>query len=120
MPVPNSAPQQIPTAHSPLRRVLVRHPVVAFLVMAFVFSWTIMLPLLLSESGFGVLPFALPWQVFGSLMSIFGLALPTFLVTVAKDGKEGVRGLLGRMLLWRVRLSSHRGPAAPHARHVAA
>jgi membrane protease YdiL (CAAX protease family) len=70
--------------------------------MAFLFSWTIMLPLLLSESGFGVLPFALPWRVFGSLMSIFGLALPAFLVTAAKDGKEGVRDLLRRCLRWRV------------------
>jgi len=61
-----------------------------------------MLPLLLSESGFGVLPFALPWRVFGSLMSVFGLALPAFLVVAAKDGKEGVRDLLRRILRWRV------------------
>jgi membrane protease YdiL (CAAX protease family) len=61
-----------------------------------------MLPLLLSQSGFGVLPFALPWQLFGSLMSIFGLALPAFLVTAAKDGKAGVRDLLRRVLRWRV------------------
>src|SRR5215218_4645426 len=87
---------------SSLRRLVARHPVVAFLIMAFVFSWTIMLPLLLSQSGFGVLPFALPWQPFGSLMSIFGLALPAFLVTAAKDGKAGVRDLLRRVLRWRV------------------
>jgi membrane protease YdiL (CAAX protease family) len=87
---------------SSLRRLVARHPVVAFLIMAFVFSWTIMLPLLLSQSGFGVLPFALPWQLFGSLMSIFGLALPAFLVTAAKDGKAGVRDLLRRVLRWRV------------------
>ncbi len=102
MPVPNSAPQQTPIAQSPLRRVVARHPVAAFLVMAFVFAWTIMLPLLLSQSGFGVLPFALPWQVFGSLMSVFGLALPAFLVTAAKDGEAGVRDLLGRVFRWRV------------------
>jgi uncharacterized protein len=102
MSVPNSAPQQIPTAHSPLRRVVARHPVTAFLVMAFVFSWTIMLPLLLSESGFGLLPFTLPWQVFGSLMSVFGLALPAFLVTAIKDGEDGVRKLLSRVFRWRV------------------
>jgi hypothetical protein len=77
---------QQPANSSSLRRLVARHPVAAFLVMAFLFAWTIMLPLLLSESGFGVLPFALPWRVFGSLMSIFGLALPAFLVTAAKDG----------------------------------
>lgn len=93
---------QHPMSHSPLRRMVARHPVAAFLVMAFLFSWTIMLPSLLSESGFGVLPFALPWQVFGSLMSIFGLALPAFLVTAATEGEAGVRDLLHRILRWRV------------------
>ncbi|CAA9503455.1 MAG: hypothetical protein AVDCRST_MAG05-2582 [uncultured Rubrobacteraceae bacterium] len=102
MSVPNSAPRQNPIICSPLGRAVARHPVAAFLLMAFVFSWTIMLPLLLSQSGFGILPFALPWQVFGSLMSVFGLALPAFLVTAAKDGKAGVRDLLGRVFRWRV------------------
>src|SRR3712207_9410290 len=90
---------------SAIRRLIAHRPVAAFLVMAFVFSWIIMLPLLLSESGFGVLPFALPWQVFGSLMSIFGLALPAFLVTAAKDGQPGVRDLLRRIMRWRDRKS---------------
>ncbi len=93
--------QQAPNSSS-LRGVVARHPVVAFLLMAFVFAWIIMLPLLLSQSGFGVLPFALPWQLFGSLMSIFGLALPAFLVAAAKDGEAGVRDLLRRVLRWRV------------------
>ncbi|MDQ5829161.1 MAG: hypothetical protein M3324_04660, partial [Actinomycetota bacterium] len=47
---------------SSLKAVVARHPVAAFLLMAFVFSWTIMLPLLLSEGGFGVVPIKLPWQ----------------------------------------------------------
>ena len=93
--------QQAPNSSS-LRGVVARYPVVAFLLMAFVFAWIIMLPLLLSQSGFGVLPFALPWQLFGSLMSIFGLALPAFLVTAAKNGEDGVRDLLRRVLRWRV------------------
>jgi CAAX protease family protein len=101
MSVSNGATRQ-PTAHSPLGRLVSRRPVAAFLIMAFVFSWTIMLPLLLPESGFGVLPFALPWQLFGSLMSVFGLALPAFLVTAATSGKAGVRDLLRRILRWRV------------------
>jgi membrane protease YdiL (CAAX protease family) len=87
MSAPSSATRQ-PATSSSLRRLVARRPVSAFL--------------LLSESGFGVLPFALPWQVFGSLMSVFGLALPAFLVTAAKDGKEGVRDLLGRCFRWRV------------------
>ena len=38
----------------------------------------------------------------GSLMSIFGLALPAFLVTAAMEGKGGVRDLRRRILRWRV------------------
>jgi CAAX protease family protein len=91
------------SSSSSLRGVVARHPVAAFLVMAFAFGWSGMLPLLLSESGpFGVLPIALPWQPFGVILSVFGLALPAFLVTAATDGKAGVRDLLRRSLRWRV------------------
>lgn len=86
-----------------LRRLVARHPVTAFLVMAFVFGWGGMLPLLLSENGpFGVVPIELLWMPFAAILSIFGLALPAFLVTAATDGKEGVRDLMGRILRWRV------------------
>ncbi len=88
---------------SSLRGVVARHPVTAYLVMAFALGWGGMLPLLLSESGpFGVLPIALPARPFTAVLSIFGLALPVFLVTAATSGKEGVRELLGRIFRWRV------------------
>jgi uncharacterized protein len=94
--------RQLPGSSS-LRRMVVRRPVLAFLVVAFGLAWTSILPLLLSQSGpFGVLPFALPFQPFAAIMSILGLALPAFLVTAAKDGKEGVRDLLRRGFRWRV------------------
>jgi len=92
-----------PATHSTLRSLVVRHPVTAFVVMAFALGWGGMLPLLLSESGpFGILPFALPAQPFTAVLSMLGLALPAFLVTAATVGREGVRDLLGRMLRWRV------------------
>ena len=91
------------TPHSSLRGVVARHPVTSFLIMAFVIGWGGMLPLLLSESGpVTVVPIELPWQPFVAILSIFGLALPAFLVTAATDGKDGVRDLLGRILRWRV------------------
>lgn len=90
-------------SYSLLRRLVVRRPVLVFLVMAFVFGWGGMVPLLLSESGpFGVLPVELPWKPFAAILSVFGLALPAFLVTAATDGKEGVRNLLRRIFRWRV------------------
>src|SRR3712207_50200 len=94
---------QVANSSSALRRLVAHHPVTAFLVMAFAFGWGGMLPLLLSESGpFGVLPIELPYQPFPAILSIFGLALPAFLVTAATDGKEGVRHLLRRIFRWRV------------------
>jgi membrane protease YdiL (CAAX protease family) len=93
---------QQPPNSSSLRGLVARHPVTAFLVMAFVFAWSAMLPLLLSERGFGVLPIDLPWKPFASMLSVFGLALPAFLVTAATSGKDGVRDLLRRCFRWRV------------------
>jgi uncharacterized protein len=95
--------QQAPHSSSSLRGVVARHPVTSFLIMAFVFGWGGMLPLLLSENGpVTVVPIELPWMPFAAILSIFGLALPAFLVTAATGGKEGVRELLGRILRWRV------------------
>jgi uncharacterized protein len=91
------------SSSSSLRGVVARHPVTSFLIMAFVIGWGGMLPLLLSESGpVTVVPIELPWQPFVAILSIFGLALPAFLVTAATDGKDGVRELLDRIFRWRV------------------
>jgi uncharacterized protein len=85
-----------------LRGLVARHPATAFLVMAFGFGWTSLIPILLSENGFGVLPLELPLTVVQTLATVLGLALPAFLVTAATGGKEGVRDLLSRLLRWRV------------------
>jgi membrane protease YdiL (CAAX protease family) len=94
---------QLPSNSTSLRGVVARHPVTSFLIMAFVLGWGGMLPLLLSENGpITVVPIELPWMPFAAILSIFGLALPAFLVTAATGGKEGVRDLIGRILRWRV------------------
>src|SRR3712207_3410494 len=85
-----------------LRGLVARHPATAFLVMAFGFGWTSLIPILLSESGFGVVPIELPLTVVQTLATLLGLALPAFLVTAATGGKEGVKDLLRRLLRWRV------------------
>jgi membrane protease YdiL (CAAX protease family) len=89
-------------SNSSLRGVVVRYPATAFLVMAFGFGWTSLIPILLSENGFGVLPIELPLTVVQTVATVLGLALPAFLVTAATGGKEGVRDLLRRLLRWRV------------------
>jgi membrane protease YdiL (CAAX protease family) len=94
--------KQEPVNRSSLRRLVARHPATAFLVMAFGFGWTSLIPILLSENGFGVLPLELPLTVVQTLATVLGLALPAFLVTAATGGKDGVRDLLRRLLRWRV------------------
>ena len=82
--------------------MVARHPATAFLLMAFGFGWTSLIPILLSEDGFGVVPIELPLTLVQTLATLLGLALPAFLVTAATGGKEGVRDLLSRLLRWRV------------------
>jgi uncharacterized protein len=106
MSVPNSADRP-PAAYSGLRGLVASHPVVAFLVLAFGFGWISLIPILLAENGFGVLPVELPLTVVQTLATVLGLALPAFLVTAATGGKEGVRDLLGRLLRWRVGLHGY-------------
>lgn len=63
-----------PANFSSVRRLVARHPVAAFLVMAFVFGWSGFVPLLLSESG----PFAV-------------LAVPVVVSTRGRLGYESER-----------------------------
>src|SRR4051794_8888390 len=72
MSVPNSADQR-PAHDSGLRGLVARHPVVAFLVLAFGFGWMSLIPILLSENGFGVLPIQLPLTVVQTVATIVGL-----------------------------------------------
>lgn len=98
-----TAPQRS-TLRSSLRQLIARHPVSAFLILAFTFAWATIVPLLLAQQGFGVLPISLPVKPFNALASYVGLALPAFLVTAAIGGRAGVNDLLRRSLRWRVGL----------------
>ncbi len=93
--------------HSAPRRLVARHPVAAFLAMAFAFGWGSIVPLLLSRRGLDILPFDVPLtgvMAFTSLASFAGLVLPALLVMAATDGRAGVRKYVRRCLRWRVGL----------------
>jgi membrane protease YdiL (CAAX protease family) len=100
--------QQHPSSSS-LRRLVARHPVAAFLLIAYAISWTIFLPVVLQGRGLLAVPVALSegfaFNTVTSLASILGLALPAFLVTAVTSGEAGVRNLLRRCLRWRVGVS---------------
>jgi membrane protease YdiL (CAAX protease family) len=97
---------------SPLRRLIQRHPLVAYFVLAFAGSWIPFLPLLLARNGFGLLPFTLPgWTVYDlipglplttTLAAFTGPTLAAFIVTAATSGAAGLRQLLRRIGQWRV------------------
>jgi uncharacterized protein len=99
-----AAPQ--PAAVSPLRGLLIRHPLVSFFTLAYALTWLAWSPWYLSEAGIGLLPFDGEGisDYLNTVALIVGPTLSAFIMTGATEGREGVRGLLRRIVLWRVGL----------------
>ena len=92
---------------SPQRSLLARHPLISFFVMAYAFSWIAWSPWVLSEEGVGLLSFELSDATSGLLNAaaiLLGPTLSAFIMTGITEGREGVRRLLRRIVLWRVGL----------------
>ena len=85
-------------ASSALRRLVARHPVAAFLVMAYIITPAFLLQTIWRPADILPLGFSL-WDSFGT---IFGVALPAFLVVGAIHGQADIRDLVSRSLRWRV------------------
>ncbi len=49
-----------PASASPLKQVIVRHPLLAFFALAYACSWLITLPLLLGTNGLGLFTYTVP------------------------------------------------------------
>jgi membrane protease YdiL (CAAX protease family) len=80
-----------------------RHPLPAYFIMAFAGTWILVIPLLLSQKGLGLL--ALPDVVAFALYFLAAYTGPfasAFIVAGVNDGKAGVRQLLRRIVRWRV------------------
>lgn len=83
-----------------IRSLITRHPVAAFLTLAYLGTVAVTAPTALTRSGllpFGTAPFNL-------LGNIFGSAVPALIVVTAVGGWPGVRELARRILRWRVGL----------------
>jgi uncharacterized protein len=96
-----------PATSSSIKRLIVRHPLVAYFVIAFAGSWAFLLPIALSRNvyGLGILPFRVPDIVFilaFVLGTPAGPALASLSVTAVTSGKAGLRLLLRRCVQWRV------------------
>jgi membrane protease YdiL (CAAX protease family) len=79
---------------------IIRHPVVAFYLLAFAGSWLAWLPLVLD--GFGLLPFGVPRAPFMIVGTFAGPALAAFVMTAVTEGRPGVRQLLQSYVQYRV------------------
>lgn len=101
---PNPVVAATPSAaSSSLKQWIVRHPVLAYLVLAYGVSWAIFLVPLLSKSRIGLLPYDIPTVLpFVLLASALGLTGSAFTVTALVDGRVGVRALASRLVRWRV------------------
>jgi len=86
--------------------MVIDHPLVAFFVLAFLGGWIVLAPTVLFESGFGLIPIALPApavMLFFIPAAMAGPTLAAFVVTRMVEGKEGTQHLLRRHILrWRV------------------
>jgi membrane protease YdiL (CAAX protease family) len=102
-----AAPLQPAAPHRGIKALLARYPLVSFFGMAYAFSWIVWAPWVLGEDGANVLPAALSVPSASARLLLAGgiLAGPTlsaFIMTATTEGREGVRRLLGRLVLWRV------------------
>lgn len=96
-----------PRPHTSRAGLLARHPLVFFFVIAYAGAWLVEVPLALSQTGTGLLPFTIPRPVLALLIAaatFTGPTLSAFIMTYAAEGKVGMRRLLRRYVLWRVNL----------------
>jgi uncharacterized protein len=102
-----SAPLQPAAPQRGIKALLARHPLISFFVMAYAFSWIVWAPWVLGEDGANVLLPALSIPTSRLLLTggiLAGPTLSAFIMTATTEGREGVRRLLGRLVLWRVGL----------------
>jgi hypothetical protein len=99
----NLTPDAAPRPASPIMGLLARRPLTSFFVLAYALSWLGWSPWFLSEAGMGLLPF--DGGQFSTFLNIAALVLgPTlsaFVVTGATEGRNGLRRLLRKIVLWR-------------------
>jgi membrane protease YdiL (CAAX protease family) len=95
-----------PTSSPALPRsgFLQQHPLVGFFSFAFLFAWLAWVPVILSQTGVGVLPFKSDALYFVSLtIGIFtGPTLAAFIMASVTEGRAGRRALWQHITKWRI------------------
>ena len=96
-----SSTAEFVSSSNDLLRIMQRHPLVCYFLLAYALSWLAWLPFVLSQDGLGLLPFHLS-QIVILLGGFLGPCLSAFIMTAVIEGKAEVRSLLRRLILWRV------------------
>jgi membrane protease YdiL (CAAX protease family) len=102
--LPSAAPQ-VASKPGSLVAFVRRHPLFSYFFIAIFLSWLGWVPVTLSQSGLGLLPFRFPGPPGSNLGLLGGFLGPVgsgFLCTALVSGKAGLRQFLRRFILWRV------------------
>jgi uncharacterized protein len=91
------------TSESGLKAFAKRHPLTAYFTMAYAFTWVLVIPIMLSQMGLGLINLPEPLLFIFLLASTYSGPLPAALImTTLLEGKEGRRQLWRRVFQWRV------------------
>jgi membrane protease YdiL (CAAX protease family) len=89
-----------------LKTILTRHSLLGFFFLSFAISWVLWIPLLYGHFKYGWTTWeGNSWTNIRTMLGILGSlgpAISAIILTYSLDGKEGIRFLLKRILLWRV------------------
>ncbi len=102
--LPSAVPQAAPEPGGLIAFVR-RHPLFSYFFIAYLLSWLGWVPVALSQTGLGLLPFRFPGPPGTNLGLVGGFLGPIgagFLCTALVSGKAGLRQFLRRFILWRV------------------
>jgi membrane protease YdiL (CAAX protease family) len=86
-----------------LRLALVKHPVIAFFVLVFAFTWLLNLPMVLGKDGLGIFNYSVPLPLYVVLfiLGAYGPSFAAILITAALEGRQGLGRFFRRYGQWR-------------------
>ena len=95
----------LPVQESGFKAFAKRHPLTAYFALAFALTWVLLIPIMLSQMGLGIINLPEPLLFVLFLLSTYSGPLPAALImTTLIDGRAGRQQLLRRMFQWRVGL----------------